>query len=89
METEQDKELWRLARKRVNFKRHLSTYLIVNLFLWCLWLMGDKKGHDAIPWPTWSTIGWGIGLGFDYVSSYLLRGNDSIEKEYNKLKEKQ
>ena len=89
METEKDKELWKIARKRVNFKRHLFTYLIVNLFLWCLWLMGDKKGHGAIPWPAWSTIGWGIGLGFDYVGSYLLNGNDSIEKEYNKLKEKQ
>ena len=89
METEKDKELWKIARKRVGFKRHLFTYLIVNAFLWCLWLMGNKNGHTTIPWPLWSTVGWGIGLGFDYVNSYLLNRNDSVEKEYTKLKEKQ
>lgn len=89
METEKDKELWKIARKHVNFKRHLFTYLIVNIFLWCLWLMSNKNGQGAIPWPAWSTIGWGIGLGFDYVNSYLLNRNDAVEKEYKRLKEKQ
>jgi hypothetical protein len=49
METEKDKELWKLAKKRVGFKRHLGTYLIVNVMFWCLWFMGGKESEERIP----------------------------------------
>jgi len=62
-----DEELWKLAEARVGFKRHLTTYLVVNAFVWLLWYfsgsMGSSYGDLFLPWPTWMTFGWGIGIG--------------------------
>ncbi|MBK7884883.1 MAG: 2TM domain-containing protein [Chitinophagaceae bacterium] len=32
-----DPVLWELAQKRAGFKKHAVTYVIINLFLWCVW----------------------------------------------------
>lgn len=84
-----DEQLWRIAKKRVEFKRHLATYIIINGFLWALWFFTGQEEMDEpnFPWPIWSTIGWGIGLAFSYVKAYH-SNVDAVEKEYQKLKEK-
>lgn len=87
MENEKDQELWRLAKKRVSFKRHLATYLIVNTFFWCIWMMDEERHEQSIPWPIWSMLGWGIGLAFEYIGAYVTPKNNAIEKEYQKLKD--
>ncbi len=88
MENEKDKALWKMAKKRVSFKRHLYTYVAVNLFFWLIWLMSPKQDSThSLPWPAWSTLGWGIGLLFNYTSVYLLNSDKAIEKEYRKLKD--
>jgi hypothetical protein len=77
--------LWKIARKRAAFKRHLFTYLIVNAFLWALWLFERTPG---VPWPVWSTFGWGIGIAFNYFSAY--HSDDSLAtQEFEKLKREQ
>ena len=87
--TEKERMLWKQAKSRVEFKRHLWTYIIVNGFLWTLWLLtGGKSGH-TIPWPVWPTLGWGIGLAFSYYSAYHGHNIDAVEREYEKLKNKQ
>lgn len=87
METEKDQELWRLAKRRVSFKKHLATYLIVNLFFWCIWwFSGERDEEGGFPWPAWSMLGWGIGVAFEFVSVYLSNKTDSVEREYEKLK---
>lgn len=43
--------------------------------------------NSRIPWPLWTTLGWGIGLAFHFMSAYVTTGSHSIEKEYNKLVE--
>jgi hypothetical protein len=60
-----DPQLWAIARRRASFKTHLTTYVIINIFLWaiCFFTDGDRNG---LPWPVWSTLGWGIGLAFHY-----------------------
>ena len=88
METEKEKELWRLAKKRVGFKRHFATYLLVNAFFWCIWLMDDNKHEETFPWPLWSMLGWGIGVAFDFIGAYVAPKNNAVEKEYEKLKNK-
>lgn len=88
MEQEKDQRLWNAAKKRVQFKRHLYTYLVVNLFLWCLWAMGPTHSANRLPWPAWCTLGWGIGLLFNYVSVYHANDESAIQKEYDKLKNK-
>ncbi len=89
MEETKDQHLWKLAMKRANFKRHLYSYIIVNGFLWALWFMSNKEhtGDNTtfvFPWPIWTTLGWGIGVFFNYRDAY----NDTTsasEKEYQKL----
>ncbi|MFL5772358.1 MAG: 2TM domain-containing protein [Flavisolibacter sp.] len=105
-----DPQLWHLAQRRTSFKRHLSIYLIINIFLWALWYFGSRHYsgseivdydngniHDyrnyinydrrAIPWPLWTTIGWGIGVAFHFMSAYVTTGIHSVDKEYDKLVE--
>lgn len=87
---EKDAYLWRVAKKRVKFKRHFIAYLIVNGFLWVLWLITkNEEPESSIPWPIWSTVGWGFGLAWSYADAYYLNRRDPIEKEYEKLKNQQ
>ena len=87
METVKEQELWRLAKKRVSFKRHLLIYMIVNVFFWCIWWFDeDNRDKGEFPWPVWSMLGWGVGLAFEYVSVYHSNKPDAIEKEYEKIK---
>ncbi len=85
-----DPHLWELAQKRASFKSHLVIYILVNLFLWALWMFSDRDmDGNGFPWPIWSTIGWGIGLGFHYVGAYVMPRSNSIEREYEKLIDQQ
>jgi len=79
-----DPGLWRLAKKRVSFKRHLFIYLLVNVFLWLVWVCTSTKTYGSgLPWPAWTTFGWGIGIAFHYMATYANTG--SVEREYDKL----
>ncbi len=89
--TEKERLLWKQAKKRVDFRRHLATYIIVNGFLWATWFLTGRdfyyEEHTLrMPWPIWATLGWGIGLAFNFYSAYLGNKVDAVEKEYEKLK---
>lgn len=91
MEVIKDEELWKIAKKRAAFKKHLITYVIVIGFLWALWYITAGRGADAddlyTAWPIWATLGWGIGLVFNYFSAYHdLNSSSAVQKEYDKLK---
>lgn len=87
METEKDKALWRTAKKRVGFRRHLATYLVINGMFWLIWALSDHTEHkNNFPWPVWPMLGWGIGLAFSYLDAYVFTSSNAIEKEYEKLK---
>ncbi len=94
METvnEKDKHLWKIAKKRVEFKRHLATYIIINAFFWALWYFTDLKEEDektGMPWPIFPMLGWGIGILFHFLGAFVFPNQySSIEKEYEKLKNK-
>ena len=90
-----DPVLWEIAQKRAAFKKHLVSYIIVNSFLWAIWLFSSSHYEDFnltnirwghFPWPIWPTLGWGIGLAFHYSDAYLFPKANSVEKEYEKLK---
>ena len=90
--TPQDKDpkLWSIAKKRAGFKRDLAIYFAINVFLWLVWLLsGAKTNNNGIPWPVWSTVGWGIGMVFYYLSAFRYPEENRAEKEYEKLKKKQ
>lgn len=89
---QKDETLWRIAKKRADFKKHLYTYIIINAFLWAIWFI--TKGHNEnvsliTAWPIWPTLGWGIGVAFDYVNAYHSSKDDAVEREYEKLKREQ
>lgn len=77
-----DTELRDLAKKRVDFRRHLLVYVVFNSSLWLIWWF---TGHGYI-WPIWPLVGWGVGLMFHYLFEYRPRKYFSEEEEYRKLK---
>jgi 2TM domain len=79
---EKNAELWQLAKARADFKIHLSVYIVINGLLWLTWFF--TGGVYAYPWPIWPTVGWGIGLIFNYLAVYRFR--NTAEKEYERLK---
>lgn len=88
---ERDKQLWQIAKKRAGFKKHLASYIIVNGFLWAMWWFTEgHEGNDygGMPWPIWSTLGWGIGLAFSYYGAYHSDRETDTLREYQKLKDR-
>ena len=87
---DKDPKLWMIARKRASFKSNLFSYIVINIFLWLLWYFNsDKQDHSGWPWPLWVTLGWGVGLAFHYFGAYVYPESNSVEKEYDKLKNKE
>ena len=86
-----DPELWELAQKRASFKSHLTVYIIMNVFFWMVWYFTGQRYPGAIrfPWPIWPMMGWGIGLFFHFMGAYVYPKNNSVEREYQKLKNNQ
>jgi hypothetical protein len=86
-----DKRLWRMARKRADFKKGLFVYLAVNGMLWAIWwfTLGRHVGVNASTWPIYVTLGWGAGVVISYVDAYGGEGRSLTEREYEKLKSRQ
>lgn len=87
-----DPTLWAIARKRAEFKTHFITYLIVNVFLWAVWYFTGNHRYEILnwnwshfPWPLWVTLGWGIGIAFDFAGAYIFPKANAVEREYEKL----
>lgn len=83
-----DPVLWEIAQRRASFKTHALTYVIVNSFLWGLWFFSSRNQGTEYPWPIWSTLGWGIGLAFHFAGAYVFPRANSVEREYEKLQNK-
>lgn len=93
-----DPALWEIAQKRASFKSNLISYIIVNAFLWAIWYFNSSKPMDFnfadwqsgyFPWPLWVSLGWGIGLAFHFARAYIFPEANSVENEYEKLKNQQ
>lgn len=77
-----DTQLHQLARKRVEFRRHLVVYFVINAVLWLLWYVSGQ----GYPWPIWPMAGWGIGVIFHYLFEFRTTPLLSEEEEYKRLK---
>lgn len=92
-----DPELWEIAQRRASFKRHALTYVIMNSFFWAVWFLSSNRHHMdfdfdhgyRFPWPIWAMIGWGIGLAFHFAGAYIFPRSNSVQSEYEKLKNQQ
>lgn len=84
--TQEEDKLWRLAQKRVAFKRHLFVYIVCNLSLIIIWYFSEGRyNEDKSYWFIYPLAGWGIGLVFHYWSAYH-DDESSVKKEYQRLK---
>jgi transcriptional regulator with XRE-family HTH domain len=85
-----DQQLWLVAKRRAKFKRSLSAYVLVISFLWIVWYlrMPELSRYERFPWPIWPMVGWGLGLGIQYVNAYVFEVDSLEQREYDKLKAK-
>ena len=72
----------RMARNRVEFKRHLVIYVLVNSFLVAINLIYSPQFF----WAIFPLVFWGVGLFSHYRDAYHGDFEDQVEKEYQKLK---
>lgn len=78
-----DDALWVLAEKRAKFKRHLSIYVIVMLFLWIANLFALLLFTHGLGLMT---LIWGAVLGYQYWQLYHDDHDTNVQKEFEKLK---
>ncbi|MDC7226575.1 MAG: 2TM domain-containing protein [Spirochaetales bacterium] len=68
-------EKYRIARKRakakIDFLRHLVTYLIVIAFL----AVVNNITYNGYQWWLWPALGWGIGIVSHFLSVYTFKGS--------------
>jgi energy-coupling factor transporter transmembrane protein EcfT len=83
-----DEKLWKMARARAAFKRSLIVYAVVNIFLWLVWAVTGMRGGFYFPWPVFVTLGWGIGMFFNWYNVYYGWKDRMVLSEYEKLKNK-
>jgi len=72
------------AYRKREYYGHLTAYVLVNIFLCAIWFVTSKGSF----WPFWSMLGWGLGLAFHTVHTFLVKPDD-YEAEFAKWKEKQ
>ena len=82
-----DDTLWQIAKRRAAFKASLNSYIVVNILLVGIWYF--SSGINSYFWPIWPILGWGFGIGMQYVSAYNKSNYFSAEQEYEKLKNEQ
>ncbi|RYY86209.1 MAG: 2TM domain-containing protein [Chitinophagaceae bacterium] len=85
---DKDPQLWRVARRRADFRKQFYTYLVINAFLWALWFFtGGRSYGGGVPWPVWPTLGWGIGIAFQWFQAFGPGSGapDPADSEYEKL----
>ncbi|MEO9570145.1 MAG: 2TM domain-containing protein [Polaribacter sp.] len=98
MEKEFSKEQkYVLARKRVEkiakFYKHLAIYIVVNIFLSCIFIAGDMNDGDSLTqaifynnnYKIW--FYWGIGIIFQALNTFGLNLFFNKDWEERKVKE--
>ena len=65
---ESKNQISKLARLFVNFKSHLTIFIIINLLIWSFWLITD--GSNLNSWPLYISVGWAIILAIHFLIAY-------------------
>lgn len=72
-------------KKKRDFKTHVFMYVVVNAMLVVIWALASP---DAIFWPIFPMLGWGIGLIANAWDVYYRKPltEDEIQREAEKLR---
>jgi hypothetical protein len=65
------------VKAREDFRIHFLVYVLVNLLLWAIWYT-TARDDGGIPWPTFASLGWGIGLVAHWWTVY---GVNDVKRE--------
>ena len=79
-----DDDLHKLAKRRVEFRQHLATYVIINLMMVAIWFFSGAGYY----WPIWVHLGWGVGLAFSAYHAFGDGSKDAVAREEEKLRRK-
>ena len=89
---QEEKALYRKAKKRVQFKVHLMIFFLTNLLLWLLLGFGSKLFSEsfnlenpAFQFALFVSLTWGVLVVAHYLIIYKW-GKSYVEKELNTLK---
>lgn len=55
-----------LREKKLDFRRHFRTYLVMSVFFVALNIFGNSHNF----WAIWPILGWGIGVAMQGLSLY-------------------
>lgn len=87
-----DEQITKMAKARVGFKTHALVFVLVNLFLMAIWMMGNAgdwmtgdHGMDGSYWPMWTHLGWGLGLAIHGFTVYG-PGNNMLAREEERIR---
>lgn len=92
--SEEEKEIYEEAKKRVHakkeFYRHLGIYLVVNIGLVLIWAFASDGGY---PWFAWPMGIWGIFVLVNFLQVFVFstgtdRDKKAIEKEAERIRKK-
>lgn len=62
----------RRVRAKLGFYWHLASYVLVNGLLIIIYLItGPVTGFYTYPWFVWPMFGWGIGLLFHFLGTFV------------------
>ncbi len=79
----------RRVKVKLDFYRHLSSYVIVNGMLIAIYLLTAIPSGLYYPWFIWPMAGWGIGLLFHFLSAFVfgsaLDTQKMIEEEMRRM----
>ena len=88
-----EEQIYEEAKKRVRAKKdfyvHLAVYLVINAFIFGIWLVTTPGGF---PWFFFPLGGWGIGLIFHGLDVFVWQqqaDSAAVEKEAEKIRKGQ
>jgi len=72
----------KIAKEKLGFIRHVIIYVAVILIL----ILINNVTHAAYQWWKWPAIGWGIGLFFHFLGTWVFkkRKHEGLEERLTK-----
>ena len=66
------------VKKKKRFYRHLTSYIIINFFLFAINQMTDPFEQ----WFFFPLLSWGVAIAFHYINVFGLPGNKALSPEW-------
>jgi hypothetical protein len=79
----------RRVRAKLGFYWHLASYVLVNGLLIAIYLLTGPLigGGNTYPWFIWPMFGWGIGLLFHFLGTFVFSNVSSDENRRRMIEE--